>query len=103
MNRPGNNQDSGNKQELLAGVGALFAHHFWLAIFTYVAYGLWLVPLTMFFFFIGIFQLFYAIPLYLRFKRRGRLEAAKGVLIGIGITVLLNATCFGSLGWLMSN
>ena len=43
---------------------------------------------------IGLTQLLYAVPLYLRLQRRGHAEIAKGVVIGAVITFLLNGSCF---------
>lgn len=43
---------------------------------------------------IGLTQLLYAVPLYLRLQRRGHVEMAKGVVIGAVITFLLNGSCF---------
>ena len=48
----------------------------------------WLFSLT---------QLIYGIPLYRRFRVASNHQAAKGVLIGMGITAFLNATCFVSI------
>ncbi len=44
---------------------------------------------------IGIVQLAWILPLYFSFRKRGETETAKGVLIGAGITFLLNAGCWG--------
>ena len=51
---------------------------------------------------ISLTQLLYAIPLYLRYKRRRRFNAMKGVVIGMILTVLLNGGCFGLLLWALS-
>jgi len=46
----------------------------------------------------GALQVIWLTPLYLLFKRRGRKETAKGVLILAGIVFLLNAGCWGMIG-----
>ena len=43
---------------------------------------------------IGLVQFFYGIPLALYFRRRRRFNTAKGVVIGMVITALLNGGCF---------
>jgi hypothetical protein len=45
----------------------------------------------------GIVQYAWISPLYLRYKRRGETETAKGILIASGITVLLSAACWGAI------
>ena len=44
---------------------------------------------------VGITQVLYILPAYLIAKNKGEMGIAKGLLIGAGITFLLNATCFG--------
>ena len=44
---------------------------------------------------IGIIQLIYVIPLYFSFRKKGKTETAKGLVIAASITALLNATCWG--------
>ncbi len=44
---------------------------------------------------IGISQMVYLFPALLFFAYRGRVGIVNGLLIGAGITLLLNATCFG--------
>jgi hypothetical protein len=44
---------------------------------------------------IGVCQLIWLLPFYFRFRNRGETETAKGILIGAGITFLLNAGCWG--------
>jgi hypothetical protein len=46
----------------------------------------------------GVVQYAWIGPLYLRHKRLGETETAKGILVASGITVLLSAACWGSLG-----
>jgi hypothetical protein len=43
------------------------------------------------------------IPLYIYMKRQGMLLTAKGFLICMGVTFLLNAACFGILIIALSN
>jgi hypothetical protein len=45
----------------------------------------------------GVLQYAWISPLYLRHKKRGETETAKGILIASGITVLLSAACWGSI------
>jgi hypothetical protein len=53
--------------------------------------SLTLLPL----FFLGLSQLLYMIPAILLLLRRGDSETARGMIIGAGLTFLLNATCSG--------
>ena len=43
----------------------------------------------------GLIQLIWMIPIWMLAKKYGGSETAKGVLIGIGITLLLSAACWG--------
>jgi len=43
----------------------------------------------------GIIQLIYVLPLYFSFKKQGKTNTAKGLVIAASITALLNATCWG--------
>jgi len=45
----------------------------------------------------GLVQYFWIVPLYEKYKGRGEIETAKGILIASGITVLLSAACWGSM------
>jgi hypothetical protein len=47
----------------------------------------------------GLVQFAWLMPLRNRYKLEGRTEDAKGVLIAAGITVLLNASCWGAIAW----
>jgi hypothetical protein len=53
-------------------------------------------------FLIGVTQVVYVVPAAIISWKHGNRNVSKGVMIGAGITVLLNATCtaivFGSLG-----
>jgi hypothetical protein len=44
---------------------------------------------------IGLGQFLWIVPLYLRSKRTGATETAKGLVIAAAITFLLNAGCWG--------
>lgn len=46
---------------------------------------------------IGLTQVIYIIPLYLRYQKTGQKNTAKGLVIIASITALLNATCWGLL------
>lgn len=54
----------------------------------------WVVYLMMY---MGLTQLIYMIPAILSCRRRGANETAKGMIIGVSITFLLNAACSGLL------
>ena len=73
----------GHVKQVWLGIGLLAVLHLLLFLFPFA------------FFFIGIAQLIYLIPAFLIFhKKRGIIQ---GLLIGAGITFLLNAACFGLL------
>lgn len=110
------------KKEILKGIGILFLYHLGLAVVSWLLSFLWFflysvvpfLPLQkvlvhlgaitrVAMFGIGLVQLFYAIPLGLKFKRQRRFNAMKGVIIGAVITVLLNGGCFVLLVWLISS
>ena len=44
---------------------------------------------------VGVAQLLYMAPLYLYFRKTGRNETAKGLIIIASITALVNAACWG--------
>jgi hypothetical protein len=46
------------------------------------------------FYWMGISQFVYLIPVMLVFRRRRRFEMVKGITIGAILTILLNAACF---------
>lgn len=46
----------------------------------------------------GIVQLFYIIPLYTYFRRKGKTETAKGLLIAASLVILVNGLCWGAFG-----
>jgi len=45
----------------------------------------------------GIVQLLWLIPVWRSYRKQGKTENAKGVLLVVGITILLNAACWGSV------
>jgi hypothetical protein len=45
----------------------------------------------------GLIQFFWLVPLWMIYRKQGKTESAKGVLIVAGITVLLSAACWSSL------
>ncbi|HVV46123.1 MAG TPA: hypothetical protein VHC72_13005 [Bryobacteraceae bacterium] len=45
----------------------------------------------------GLLQLFWLVPFWYGAKDRGETETAKGILLGLGITFLLSAACWGTL------
>lgn len=110
MTRPSSNAES---IEVVKGIGTLFLYHlavgatytlfFYLS--AYVPFILFQIARAVFVFAIaaiGLFQLAYAIPLYRRFRRQRRPAAAKGVVIGAIITVLLDGSCFLVALWFIS-
>ena len=44
---------------------------------------------------IGLIQLVYVLPMYFQFRKQGKSDTAKGMVIAASITALLNATCWG--------
>jgi uncharacterized membrane protein YkvI len=50
------------------------------------------------FFWIGIAQFLYLIPVMLIFQQRERFEVVKGITIGAVITMLINGACFAFIG-----
>lgn len=58
--------------------------------------------LTMPIYLIGITQLLYAVPMCIKLRRRGHFDEAKGAVIGMVITALLNGSCFIFLFWMIS-
>ena len=44
---------------------------------------------------VGLVQLVYVLPLYFQFRKKGKPDTAKGLVIAASITALLNATCWG--------
>lgn len=71
----------GHTKQVWLGIGLLAALHLLL----------FLVPVA--FFFISVAQVLYLIPAIVIFRKRS--GVVQGLLIGAGITVLLNAACFG--------
>jgi hypothetical protein len=47
---------------------------------------------------IGLSQLVYMVPAIVIARRRGRADLAQGLLIGLAVTFLLNAGCWGLFG-----
>lgn len=95
-----NNSGQNEIIEIFKGFMTLMLCHGGLALFVFV-FGLifssnyafitiWITGYIGFLF----WQLLYAIPLILRFKRQRRFGKMKGVIIGATITALLNGACF---------
>ena len=70
-------------KEVWKGIGLLaLCHLVWLVFpLAYVA--------------VGVVQIVYAVPLYIILYRKKQVLMAQGVLLGMGFTFLINATCFG--------
>ncbi|MDQ6423578.1 hypothetical protein RB620_29630 [Paenibacillus sp. LHD-117] len=73
----------GHMKQVWLGIGLLAVLHLLL----------FLLPIA--FFFIGIAQLVYLLPALAIFSKRSGI--VQGLLIGAGVTFLLNAACFGLL------
>lgn len=70
-------------KQVWQGIGLLAVLHLLLFLFPFA------------FFFISIAQLLYLLPAILIFRKKSGI--VQGLLIGAGITILLNAACFGLL------
>jgi hypothetical protein len=46
----------------------------------------------------GVLQLVYVVPLYL-YMRKKETDTAKGIIIAASLVILVNATCWGLLGF----
>jgi hypothetical protein len=70
-------------KDVWKGVGLLaLCHLVWLVIpFAYIA--------------ISVVQVLYAVPLIIILNRKKKDLMAQGVMLGMGFTFLINATCFG--------
>ena len=44
---------------------------------------------------LGLVQLAWIVPMYIRYRRQGKSQNALGVLLAAGVTFLLNAGCYG--------
>lgn len=42
----------------------------------------------------GVVQLFWLVPFYVKYKKQGKMNTAKGILLGAGLSFLLSATCW---------
>ena len=76
-----------NPKPVWLGVLIAFGLHLSLLIFLQIGLVLLLG--------VGLVQVVYIIPAFIIARNRGETGIAKGLLIGAGITFLLNATCFG--------
>ncbi|OXM83851.1 hypothetical protein [Paenibacillus rigui] len=83
FNSPSQNKPPSHAKQVWLGIGLLTLLH--LLLFA--------VPVA--FFFISVAQLVYLIPALILFRKNKGL--VQGLLIGAGITFLLNAACFGLL------
>lgn len=83
---PGDTPPSTEKPDSVRhGLGMLvLLHMFQLPL---AAFSAWIV--------IGLSQLIYVLPFTIYLWRDGRKQSVKGMLIGAGITFLLNTACFG--------
>ncbi|WP_019122493.1 hypothetical protein [Brevibacillus massiliensis] len=67
----------------------------WLGIFILTALHLFNFLFPLMFFFIGVSQLIYLIPALIIALYKNKKKMAAGMLIGAGVTFLINATCYG--------
>jgi hypothetical protein len=92
-----------NWRDLIGGIFLVLALHlgFLLLILLmqsiFISRALGLV-FIIFFYWIGIAQFAYLIPVMLVFWRRRRFELVKGIAIGAVITMLINGACFAFIG-----
>jgi hypothetical protein len=88
-----------NWRDLIGGIFLVLALHLGFlllilllqSVFNSRAIGL---IFLMFFYWIGIAQFVYLIPVVFIFWRRRRFEVVKGIAIGAVITMLINGACF---------
>jgi len=58
-----------------------------------------MVPLALYVFtLVGVVQLLWLVPLWRGYRKKGKTESAKGVILAASITFLLNSACWGLLG-----
>jgi len=86
-------KQQGKSVEVLAGIAALFLCHVPLALAAYFFF--WIPPMfgsvvALAMGLVGITQLIYVLPLRRVFRQRKRPYAARGVVVGAVITVVLN-------------
>lgn len=90
-----------SKGHVLAGLGLTVLLHLFLQVPAFFIVGslinseeglMWLFYVVEF---VGLSQLVYMIPAILIFRRKGRTETVKGLIIGGSLTFLLNAACDG--------
>ncbi|MEM9092022.1 MAG: hypothetical protein AAGC93_25215 [Cyanobacteria bacterium P01_F01_bin.53] len=100
-----------SRKEMLIGLGSLFFAHvvFVVSLVSLLWITDWLSLymlqpiISLAVFGIGLSQLIYAVPLGLRFRRKRRFSAMKGVIIGAVITALLCGGCFVFFLWMLSS
>ncbi len=46
----------------------------------------------------GLLQFVWLLPFYFNYRRKGETDTCKGILLGSGLTLLLSAACWASLG-----
>lgn len=84
---PGRPQPGGSRDVWL-GIGLAFLLHLGQIPLGVISTGISII-------FIGISQLLYLVPAIVVYSKKGRPGMVKGLLIGGGITFLLNAACTG--------
>jgi len=84
-NEPNSSSELEKPDSVGNGIGMLLLLH--LLQFPMALFSAWIA--------IGISQLVYVIPYGIKLSREGRKQSLKGLMIGAGITFLLNTACFG--------
>jgi hypothetical protein len=92
---PANAGDPNGKGSVLAGFGLAAVINLGAAIVGIVTI---VVPLA-----IGLIQAAWIVPMVLSFRKSGKSETAKGILIAATITFLLNAGCWGLVATSLSS
>lgn len=85
---PGGGPPPNRSREVWRGVGLAFLLHLGQIPLGVISGGISLIL-------IGISQLLYLVPAIIIYSKKGRPGLVKGLLIGGGITFLLNAACTG--------
>ena len=82
---PNSCSESVKPDSVANGIGMLLLLH--LLQFPMALFSAWIA--------IGISQLVYVVPYAIKLSKERRKQSLKGLLIGAGITFLLNTACFG--------
>jgi hypothetical protein len=88
-----------NWRDLIGGIFLVLALHLGFLLLILLMQSIFIsraigLIFLMFFYWIGIAQFAYLIPVMLVFWRRRRFEMVKGIAIGAILTILVNSACF---------